>query len=218
MSAPIPEEILQSIEQHAAACVGDVGALVQSARAVSPAVSDDFALAEALEQAAARRAAANDRTGAWWLACAQATLRPSPIASPQEDAEVCIARLFGELPRSLASHPLPEPARWIVAGVAEPRLDPSTIELARRNARSHVEHLAAELDQRAGAIRARFESGDVAGFETAISSYVVAGQLARTSLRRAIDHVVAKTAGDANLAQAGAAAMDDVDSTLPMLL
>ncbi|MEO7094062.1 MAG: hypothetical protein ABI175_12485, partial [Polyangiales bacterium] len=82
----LPAEVVESIERLGASCTGDVTALVSGARAQAPEpFADSILLAFALETAALRRASAGDRAGAWWLACAVATLRASPLWSPQEE-------------------------------------------------------------------------------------------------------------------------------------
>jgi hypothetical protein len=217
MPGPIDPSILDGLERMAVSCGGDVGGLLGSARGLSPAFADDLSFADGIEQAAVRRAAAGDRTGAWALSCAQAMLRSSNVASPQEDAEVCIARVFGELASSPAAHALPEPARWVVSGMPEPPLDANTIELARRNARRHAELLTSELGQRAPALRACLDAGDTTTFETAIGSYVAGAQATRAALARAVDHVVARTS-DASLGASGGAALAELDLlALPLL-
>ena len=220
----LPAELVESLERLGASCTGDVTALVQAARAQAPGpFADPALLAQGLEAAAMRRAAAADRAGAWWLACAVATLRASPLWSPQEEAEVTAARIFGELAQSPAARaPLAEGARWIVAGFPEPPPTAATIELARRNALVHLERLDGELAARGAELRARIEGGrgDVATkqlVEEAIASYDVAGVTTRGALARAIDHVVAR-ANDPSLATAGAAALSELDErALPSL-
>ena len=220
----LPAELIGALEQLGASCNGDVGALVSAARSQAPGPFVDSALlARALETAAQRRAAAADRTGAWWLACAVATLRSSPLWSPQEEAEVTAARIFGELAQSPAARaPLAEGARWIVAGNAEPPPNATTIELARRNALVHLERLDGELAAKSAGLRARVEAarGDSAtrqGVEDAITSHDLGGTNTRAALARVIDHVVAR-AGDPTLAQAGATALSELDErALPTL-
>ncbi|MGZ5971244.1 MAG: hypothetical protein ACXWP4_26415, partial [Polyangiales bacterium] len=137
---------LEAIERLGSQCTGDVPGLIAAARAF---VADDVALARACDQAALRRAQAGDRGAVWWLACAIATLRASPVASAQDDAELNAARALGETARSpAATSPLPPAARWLVAGHAEPPPVAHAIELARKNATTYVERLDAELEGR----------------------------------------------------------------------
>lgn len=224
MGVQIPADVLEALERLGAQTSGDVPGLVESARAVAPGPFASAAtLAGALEQAAHRRAAAGDRTAAWWLACAIATVRASPIASAQEDAEVVAARILGELPHSPAAvGPLPQGARWIVSGAAEPAPSTQTLELARRNATTYVERLDAELAGRAAPLRAKWDAAPVeatrVAIEEALSSYATAAASTRGALSRVVDHVVARS-GDAALAQAGEAALAELDDVvLPGLL
>ncbi|GAC1369309.1 MAG: hypothetical protein NVSMB47_19330 [Polyangiales bacterium] len=184
-------------ERLGSTCTGDVGALLGAARAQLPAL-DDGGLAAAFEVAGRRRAIAGDRTAAWWLACAVVTLRPSPLATPQEDAELVAARCMGELAHSPAARaPIPEPARWLVAAAAEPAPVAHTIELARANARRHLERLDAELAARMPSRRARIEAarGDasaLASLAQAVATEPAGLAAPRAALVRALDHVVAR--------------------------
>jgi hypothetical protein len=210
------------VERLGSSCTGDVAGLVGAARAELGAV-DDATLAGAFEGATQRRATAQDRTAAWWLACATATLRASPVASAQEDAEIIAARAMGELAHSPAARaPIPEGARWIVAGAAEPSVAAQTVELARRNARAHVERLSGELAGRGPVLRmqaeaARNDGAARATLEEALRSYDVALSSTRASLARAIDHLIARGADPAT-ADAGASAMIEFDDVVARTL
>jgi hypothetical protein len=220
----LPAELVESLERLGASCTGDVTGLVASARAQAPGpFADSALLAQGLENAAVRRAAAGDRAGAWWLACAVATLRASPLWSPQEEAEVTAARIFGELAQSPAARaPIAEGARWIVAGMAEPPPTSTTVELARRNALVHIEQLDSDLAAKSASLRARVEAaqGDPLtrqAVDNAITSYDLAGTATRAAFGRVVDHVVAQS-GDPSLAQAGIAALSELDErALPTL-
>jgi len=221
MSGQVPAEIIDAISQLASQCNGDVPGLVNGARAMAQGpFADDALLARACESAAARAAERGDRGGAWWLACAVATLRASPLATPQEDAELVVARVTNERsPAALA--PLPEGARWLVAGQAEPAPTADSLELARRNAATYLERLEAELAGRSAPLRAKWESAPIdptrAAIEEALASYGAAITRTRAALSRAIDRVVA-TSGDASLGQRGATALDELDdSVIPTL-
>lgn len=223
MSVGIPDEVVEAIERLGAQCQGDVPALVAETRSIAPIpFSDDTVLARAIEHAAMRRAAASDRGAAWWLACAVAMLRASPIASAQEEAEVVAARVLGELSRSPAAvGALPEGARWLVAGASDPPPIAPTIELARKNATTYVERLDAELSGRTPMLRAKWEAapndGTRAAIDEALSSYANASASTRAALSRVADHVYGRTS-DPNLAQLGAAALAELDDVvLPSL-
>jgi hypothetical protein len=218
MSGRVPPEIVEAIERLGAQSNGDVPALIHSARATAEVpFRDDALLAHALEEAAARRGGAGDRGGAWWLACAVATLRASPIGSAQEDAEIAAARALNELSRSAAAvGPLPERARWIVAGQAEPPHVEATIELARKNATTYIERLDAELAGRAPSLKSRAASRNEAvasAIDEVLASYTLAIATARAALSRALDQVVARS-GDSNLAQKAAVALAELDDVV----
>jgi len=218
MNGKVPPEVLESIERLGAQSNGDVPALIAAARAAAEGpFRDDALLAHALEEAAARRGAAGDRGASWWLACAVATLRSSPIASAQEDAEIVAARVLHELARSAAAvGPLPERARWIVAGQPEPAHVEATVELARKNATTYIERLDAELAGRAPSLKSRAAShvdAVAAALDEALGSYTLAITSTRAALSRVIDQVVARS-GDASLAQKGAAALAELDDVV----
>ena len=210
---PFPNEVIEGIERLGAQSNGDVPALISAAR--TGAGVDDLSLARAIEEAAVRRARAGDRGGAWWLACAVATLRASPIASAQEDAELVAARVLGELSRSPAAlAPLPQPARWIVAGHGEPPPTAEAIELARRNASTYIERLDAELAGRAPSLRTRAEAAGEAAhapIEEALASYASAIAATRGALARVVDYVVAR---DPNQSPAGERALAEIDEVV----
>ncbi len=215
--AQFPAEILDPLERLGAASQGDVPALIAEARAHAPGpFADELVFAQAMEAAAERRAAAGDRAGTWWLCCALATLRASALATAQEDAEINAARLFGELPQSPAARaPVPEPARWLVAGAAEPTPAGVSIELARRNAIIHLDRLGAELTTRAEAMRGqadalRRDPSRLQAIEEAIATYDLAAGSTRAALGRVIDHVIARS-GNATLAKAGQDALAELD-------
>jgi hypothetical protein len=211
--------VLETIERLGSECTGDVPALIASARTV---VADDVALSRACDQAASRRAQAGDRGAVWWLACAIATLRASPLASAQEDAELNAARALGEISRSPAAiAPLPPAARWLVAGHAEPPPVAHAIELARKNATTYVERLDAELEGRERLLLAKWQQAGTSdtrsAIEEALDTYANALSLARAALSRVIDHVAAKS-GDPAIAESGARALAELDDvTLPSL-
>lgn len=218
MSGKVPPEILEAIERLGAQSNGDVPALIAAARATAEGpFRDDALLAHALEEAAVRRGAAGDRGASWWLACAVATMRASPIASAQEDAEIVAARVLGELARSPAAvGPLPPAARWIVAGQAEPANTPQTIELARKNATTYIERLDAELAGRAPSLKNRAASRDHAigtAIEAALASYGAAIVATRAALSRVIDQVVGRS-GDPAIGQNGVAALAELDDVV----
>lgn len=210
---------IEAIERLASACTGDVPGLIASARSV---VADDVALARACDAASTRRAQAGDRGAVWWLACAIATLRASPLASAQEDAELNAARALGEIARSPAAiAPLPPGARWLVAGHAEPPPVAHAIELARKNATTYIERLDAELEGRERLLLAKWQqaatSDTRAAIEEALGTYANAMVLARASLSRVLDQIAAKS-GDPAVAEAGARALAELDdATLPSL-
>lgn len=213
----VPAEIVDALTQLGSQCNGDVPGLVVAARATAPGpFADDALLARGCESAAKRAAERGDRGGAWWLACAVATLRASPISTPQEDAELIVARVTGELSRSPAAlAALPEGARWLVAGQPEPAGD--AIELARRNASTYLERLEAELSGRAAPLRAKWESAPIestrAAIEEALASYAAAIARTRAGLSRVVDHVVARS-GDPSLADRGASALAELDDVV----
>ncbi|MBI2393378.1 MAG: hypothetical protein HYV09_27590 [Deltaproteobacteria bacterium] len=219
MSGKVPAEIIDAIAQLGSQSNGDVAGLVSAARATAQGpFADDALLAHACEAAAARAAEQGDRGGAWWLACCVAMLRASPLASPQEDAELVAARVLAELPRSPAAlGALPQGARWIVAGQPEPPPSGDTIELARRNATTYLERLDAELSGRTSALRARWESAPVDGtraaIEEALATYATAIASTRAALSRVVDHLAARS-GDASLSQRGAAALAELDDAV----
>lgn len=218
MSGKVPAEIVDAIARLGSQSNGDVPGLVSAARATAEGpFTDDALLAAACEAAAGRAAEQGDRRGAWWLACCVAMLRASPLASPQEDAELVAARVLGELPRSPAAlAALPQAARWIVASQPEPPPSAETIELARRNATTYLERLDAELSGRVSALRARWQAapleGTRAAIEEALASYATAIASTRAALARVVDHVVARS-GDASLSQGGSAALSELDDT-----
>lgn len=209
---PFPNETLEAIERLGAQSTGDVPGLIQAAR--STAGVDDATLSRALEEAATRRARAGDRGAAWWLACAVATLRTSPISSAQEDAELVAARVCGELSRSPAAvSPLPPGARWVVAGYAEPPASPDAIELARKNATTYIERLDAELAGRAPSLRSKANSAGNAAhapIEEALASYVTAIASTRAAVSRVFDYVLARDPSQAPACERALAEIDDV--------
>lgn len=211
----VPTEIVDALTELGRQCNGDVPGLVVAARATAPGpFADDALLAQGCEGAAARAAERGDRGGAWWLACAVATLRASPLSTPQEDAELIVARVTGELSRSPAAlAPLPEGARWLVAGQPEPPASAESLELARRNASTYLERLDAELSGRTLPLRAKWESAPVdttrAAIEEALASYVAAVARTRAGLSRIVDQLVAKGIA-AERAGAAVAELDDV--------
>lgn len=209
-TVPSPNEVLQAIESLAAQCNGDVPGLIASAR--SAANTDEASLARAMEDAAKNRARAGDRGATWWLACAIATLRASPITSPQEDAELVAARVLGELARAPAAlAPLPPGARWLMAGYAEPPPTADAIELARKNATTYIERLDAELAGRAPSLRHKASSGDVhTAIEEALASYTTAIASTRAGLSRAIDYILARDPSHAPIAEQALNELDDV--------
>jgi hypothetical protein len=208
---PLPNDVLEAIERLGSQSNGDVPALVAAAR--TAANVDDASLARGIEDAAVRRARAGDRGGAWWLACAVATLRASPISSAQEDAELVAARVLGELSRSPAAlSPLPPGARWIVGGQGEPPASAQTIELARRNASTYIERLDAELAGREPLLRSKAGVGAAvhAPIEEALSSYAVAIASTRAALARTVDYVLARDPSHTGGGESALAELDDV--------
>lgn len=209
----VPTEVVDGLTELGRVCNGDVPALITAARGVAPGpFSDDALLARGCEDAAERAAQRGDRGGAWWLACAVATLRASPLASPQEEAELVVARVTGELSRSPAAlGPLPDGARWLVAG--QPEVTADALELARRNATTYLERLEAELAGRAAPLRAKWEQAPVddlrAAIEEALGTYLGAMVRTRAGLSRVVDQIVAK-GGDAQRARATLEELDDV--------
>lgn len=212
-------DAIGELERLGAACTGDVPALVAETRAVDPSHADGDAHARALEAALGRRVAAQDRNGAWWLACAAAVVRASPIALPQEEAELLVARAFGELPQSAAARaPIPEAARWIVAGYAEPPASAHALELARKNAATYVERLDAELQGRVPTLLARRTAAHEAAAVAVevVGTYAAAAALVRASLARVGDRCAAF---DPSLAEPAARARAELDdAVLPALL
>lgn len=212
-------DAIGELERLGAACTGDVPALVAETRALDPRHADGDAHARALEVALARRVAAQDRNGAWWLACAAAVVRASPIATPQEEAELLVARAFGELPQSAAAHaPLPEAARWLVAGYAEPPATAHALELARKNAATYVERLDAELQGRVPTLLARRTAVPEAAAVAVevVGTYAAAATLVRASMARVGDRCAAL---DPSLAEPAARALAELDdAVLPALL
>jgi hypothetical protein len=218
MIGRVPPEIIEAIERLGAQSNGDVPALIAAARATAESpFRDDALLAQAIEEAAVRRGAAGDRGASWWLACAVATLRSSPIASAQEDAEIVAARVLNELARSPAAvGPLPPGARWIVAGQSEPIAAAETIELARKNATTYIERLDAELAGRASSLKSRASSRNdavSAAIEEALATYTVAIITTRAALSRVIDQLVGRS-GDPNFARNGATALAELDDVV----
>lgn len=213
----VPAEIVEALAQLGAQSNGDVPALVNAARMAAPGpFADDALLARGCESAAQRAAERGDRGGAWWLACAVATLRASPLGTPQEEAELVVARVTGELSRSPAAlAPLPEGARWLVAGQPEPPPADGSIELARRNATTYLERLEAELSGRAAPLRAKWEQapneGTRAAIEEALASYESAITRTRAALSRAIDHLSAK---DPRFAARGVEVLTELDDAV----
>lgn len=220
MAIVIPPEVVHGLEQLGAACTGDVAALVATARASSPALGDEPTLACALEAAGEARALAGDQGGAWWLACASATLRTPAEVAQQDEAEIASARLARALPQSAKAYgELPAPYRWVIAGQAELAPGPAAIELARRNAVTHLERLDAELTARGPLLRAQLEVPGLDGarleaVERALGSYEAAAKLARAAVRRVFDHVLARSGGDPSLEQAGLAALAELDDVV----
>jgi hypothetical protein len=210
---------IEAIERLGSECTGDVPGMIAAARSI---IADDVALAHACDAAIVRRAQAGDRGGVWWLACALATLRASPIASAQEDAELNAARALGEIARSPAAiAPLPPGARWLVAGHAEPPPVAHAIELARKNATTYIERLDAELEGRERLLLAKWQQAATndtrAAIEEALGTYASALTLTRAALSRVLDHVAAKSA-DPAVSETGARALAELDdATLPSL-
>jgi len=215
----IGEDVLGELERQGAACTGDVPALVATSKGAHPGFVDAHAHARALELALLRRAAAADRHAAWWLACAAAVVRASPLAPPQEDAELLVGRAFGELPQSAAARsPLPEGARWLVAGHAEPPATAHALELARKNAAIYVERLDAELQGRVPTLLARTGSSPTVAPVAieVVTTYAAAATLVRASMARLGDRCAAF---DPALAEVAARALAELDDAiLPSLL
>jgi hypothetical protein len=206
---------IDALGRAAADCNGDVLGLVARGRAQDPAFEDDGKLAATFERAAARRGAAGDRVGTWWLACATATLRDAGIASPQEEAELCAARCLGELVGSaVARGPLPLGAQWLVGGAGAPAPSASTLALAHRNAMTHLERLDAELAGREPLVHdavARAHDPEVRrAIDEALSSYVNAVRATRAALVRVGDHLVA-ISGDGALGGTARSAVLELD-------
>jgi hypothetical protein len=224
MTVVMGPEVVVGVEQLGAACTGDVPALVAAARASSVSFADDATLARVIELAGAARAAAGDQGGSWWLACASASLRAPAEIAQQDEAEIAAARFARALPQSAKAHgPLPPSYRWIVGAQAELAPGPAAIELARRNALTHLERLDAELTARAPSLRAQLEAPGLdaprlEAIERALASYEAAAKLVRAAVRRVIDHVLARAGGDPSLEQAGLAALAELDEVaLPTL-
>ncbi len=206
------DPLITQLEQHVAACTGDVPALVAATAAVHPGFSDPLQHARALDVALAQRAAAGDRNGAWWCACAAAVVRASPLTTPQEDAELAVARVFGELSQSAAARgPLPEGARWMVAAYPEPPPTGHALELARKNAATYAERLDAELQGRVPTLLARVGAAPstlTVAYEV-LASYAAAAANVRASMVRVGDRCVASDPTLAPMVVRAVAELDD---------
>lgn len=217
--------LVNAVEQLAIRHAGQVEDLIRNARSLSADFTSDLQLAAALEAAAVRRAQANDRQTGWVLACAVAMVRGAGLTSVQEDAELTMARSFGELAHTTAAHsPLPEGARWLVAGQPQPPPTPATVELSRRNALAYIEQLDAELASREGILFDRLTAAStprrssgpawdpslVDAVREVLGTYSLAILRTRSGLGRVIDGVVAR-ARDPEVARAGTAALREVD-------
>jgi hypothetical protein len=219
MPATIPVEVVRGLEQLATNSMGDVPELVADARQGTGMV-DPPLLAQALEAAGEARATAGDSTSAWWLACAAATLRTPPDVAQQDEAEITAARFARALAQSAkACGEIPAPYRWLVAGQAELQPSPAAIELARKNAVTHLERLDAELTARGPILRAQLElpgldEARLVAVEHALATYDAQAMLARAALRRVVDHVVGRAGGDPAADQLGLVALAELDDVV----
>lgn len=219
MAATIPVEVVRGLEQLATNSMGDVPELVADARQ-GTGMTDPPLLAKALEAAGEARAAAGDSTAAWWLACAAATLRTPPEVAQQDEAEITAARFARALGQSAkACGEIPGPYRWLVAAQAELQPSPAAIELARKNAVTHLERLDAELTARGPILRAQLElpgldEARLVAVEQALATYEAQATLARAALRRVVDHVVGRAGGDPAAEQLGVVALAELDDVV----